>query len=156
MSIDFSNDDFKKNIHQFYKKVSQELKSNFDRNLSFQDAVFDRWERAKELNFGTNTSIYNSSSVFGNVKVGENSWIGPNTLLDGTGGELIIGNNCSISSGVQIFSRSQDLPDGFRRLLKKSKNSRISTGDKKLTFLSQWVFCKYEIIFFIKYIFCKN
>ena len=104
MSIDFSNDDFKKNIHQFYKKVSQELKSKFDRNLSFQDAVFDRWERAKELNFGINTSIYNSSSVFGNVKVGENSWIGPNTLLDGTGGELIIGNNCSISSGVQIYT----------------------------------------------------
>ena len=61
MSIDFSNDDFKKNIHQFYKKVSQELKSKFDRNLSFQDAVFDRWERAKELDFGINTSIYKKS-----------------------------------------------------------------------------------------------
>ena len=86
-----------KKIFINFIKVSQELKSKFDRNLSFQDAVFDRWERAKELNFGINTSIYNSSSVFGNVKVGENTWIGPNTLLDGTGGELIIGNNCSIS-----------------------------------------------------------
>ena len=36
--------------------------------------------KTKELNFGINTSIYNSSSVFGNVKVGENTWIGPNTL----------------------------------------------------------------------------
>ena len=59
------------------------------------------------------------------------------------------------SSGVQIFSRSQDLPDGFRRLLKKSKNSRISTGDKKLTFFSQWVFCKYEIIFYKIHFFVK-
>lgn len=65
--------------------------------------MFDRWERAALLEFGKGTSIYDSSYVFGKVNVGENSWIGPFTILDGSGG-LTIGNNCSISSGVQIYS----------------------------------------------------
>lgn len=63
----------------------------------------DRWEKAKYLKFGEGTSIYDSSMVFGNVKVGKNTWIGPFTILDGSGG-LCIGNNCSISAGVQIYS----------------------------------------------------
>jgi acetyltransferase-like isoleucine patch superfamily enzyme len=36
-------------------------------------------------------------------KRGENTWIGPFTILDGSGG-LLIGSNCSISAGVQIYS----------------------------------------------------
>ncbi len=106
MSRDFSNDDFKKNINQFYKKVSQELRSKFDRNLPFQDAVFDRWERAKELNFGINTSIYNSSLVYGNVKVGDNSWIGPNSLV-----------NCNIPKR-SIFAGTPAKQIGIVKILK--------------------------------------
>lgn len=89
----------------------QKLKDHFDasflekykRSLPFADLLFDRWERAKLLGFGNGSSIYDSSVVFGDVTVGENTWIGPNTILDGSGG-LIIGNNCSISAGVQIYT----------------------------------------------------
>jgi acetyltransferase-like isoleucine patch superfamily enzyme len=35
--------------------------------------------------------------------VGKNTWIGPFTVLDGSG-RLQIGSNCSISAGVQIYS----------------------------------------------------
>lgn len=55
------------------------------------------------LGFGEGTSIYDSAHVFGEVKVGRNTWIGPFTILDGSGG-LAIGNSCSISAGVQIYS----------------------------------------------------
>ena len=41
--------------------------------------------------------------ILGNVKVGKNTWIGPNCILDGIGG-LEIGDNCSISAGVQIYT----------------------------------------------------
>jgi acetyltransferase-like isoleucine patch superfamily enzyme len=40
----------------------------------------------------------------GDVKVACNVWIGPYTLLDGTGGGLTIGEYCSISAGVQIYT----------------------------------------------------
>jgi acetyltransferase-like isoleucine patch superfamily enzyme len=63
----------------------------------------DRWEKAKFLGFGDKTSIYDSAYVLGDVKVGKNTWIGPFTLLDGSGG-LKIGSNCSISAGVQIYT----------------------------------------------------
>jgi len=44
-------------------------------------------------------SIYNSSLVYGEVKVGENTWIGLFTDLDGSG-DLEIDDCCSISAGV--------------------------------------------------------
>lgn len=89
----------------------QKLKFHFDesfrselgRSLPFADVMFDRWERAKHAGFGEGTSVYDSCCIFGKVNVGSNTWVGPFTVLDGSGG-LIIGNNCSISAGVQIYS----------------------------------------------------
>ena len=81
-----------------------ELKARFDRDLPLGDAMFDRWERAKRLGFGEGSSIYDSALVYGDVKVGENTWVGPYTLLDGTGGGLTIGSWCSISTGVHVYS----------------------------------------------------
>lgn len=63
----------------------------------------DRWEKASYLGFGKGSSIYDSSLIFGDIKVGRNTWIGPFTLLDGSGG-LTVGSNCSISAGVQIYT----------------------------------------------------
>ena len=80
-----------------------EMRERWSRDLPFAELLGDRWERARELGFGAGTSIYESSYVFGEVRVGENTWIGPFTLLDGSGG-LSIGDNCSISTGVQIYS----------------------------------------------------
>ncbi|MBC7510371.1 MAG: acyltransferase [Ferruginibacter sp.] len=77
--------------------------SEFKRSLPFNETLFDRWERAKKLGFGDNSSIYDSALVFGEAKVGTNVWIGPNTIIDGSGG-LTIGNFCTISVGVHIYS----------------------------------------------------
>lgn len=75
----------------------------WNRSLPFPELLVDRWEKASFLNFGKGSSIYDSAYVFGDVLVGENTWIGPLTILDGAGG-LRIGSNCSISAGVQIYS----------------------------------------------------
>lgn len=85
--------------------LRSECKKKWKRDLPIEELLSDRWEKAKELGFGKNTSIYNNSYVYGEVKVGKNTWIGPFTILDGTGG-LSIGDNCSISSGVQIYSHN--------------------------------------------------
>ena len=97
-------------LQQFFSLLNQ-LKEFYDERFSsllnrshpFADLLFDRWERARSLGFGAGTSIYDSSHVFGNVTVGENTWIGPFTVLAGSG-NLSIGKNCSISAGVQIYS----------------------------------------------------
>lgn len=78
-------------------------KNKYNRVVSFGDLFIDRTEKAKFLGFGEGTTIYDSSLVIGDVKVAKNTWIGPFTILDGSGG-LEIGNNCSIASGAQIYS----------------------------------------------------
>lgn len=81
----------------------RKLKTEFNRALPSNEYFSDRWEKAQFLGFGENTSVYDSCAVFGNVSVGSNTWIGPFAVLDGSG-SLEIGNNCSISAGVQIYS----------------------------------------------------
>ena len=85
------------------KEKRKDLKHKYNRVLPQNELLSDRWEKASFLGFGVKTSIYDSSYVFGDVRVGENTWIGPLTIIDGTGG-LTIGDNCSISAGVQIYS----------------------------------------------------
>jgi acetyltransferase-like isoleucine patch superfamily enzyme len=88
---------------RLYARLRQTVHEQWNRDLPFAELLFDRWERARELGFGEGTSIYHSSYVYGDVRVGRRTWIGPFTILDGTGG-LAIGDNCSISSGVQIYT----------------------------------------------------
>ena len=90
-------------LNELKHTLDEIFKSDLNRSLPFADVLFDRWKRASSLGFGKGSSIYDSAYVFGDVHVGENTWIGPFTILDGTGG-LSIGSNCSISAGVQIYS----------------------------------------------------
>lgn len=79
------------------------VRAAWRRDLPLADYIVDRWERARELGFGAGTSVYDQALVLGDVHVGEKTWIGPGTVLDGSGG-LTIGSTCSISAGVQIYT----------------------------------------------------
>jgi len=84
--------------------LRDKMRADWQRVLPFQELLSDRWEKADYLGFEEKASIYDSSYVYGDVKVGRHSWVGPFTILDGSGGELVIGNYCSISAGVQIYT----------------------------------------------------
>lgn len=90
-------------LKNFWRYRRDEIDQKFKRTLPLGEYVVDRWEKARILGFGEGASIYDSAVVLGEVTVGAQTWIGPNTLLDGSGG-LSIGANCSISAGVQIYS----------------------------------------------------
>lgn len=93
-----------RNIKDLYNRQSDLYLGKWNRLLPFGEMMIDRWEKAKKLGFADGVSIYDNSYVYGNVKVGKNTWIGPLTILDGSGGELTIGDYCSISAGVQIYT----------------------------------------------------
>jgi acetyltransferase-like isoleucine patch superfamily enzyme len=101
------NDDVLREMFEQMQSLQQSMaklfKEKYNRSLPFNELLFDRWERAVALGFGPGTSVYDSSLVFGEVQVGSNTWIGPHTILDGSG-ELVIGSNCSISANVQLYS----------------------------------------------------
>jgi len=90
-------------LGELYRERRSEMRSAWDRDLPFDELLFDRWERAQALGFGADSSIYHMSYVYGDVSVGEHTWVGPFTVLDGTGG-LRIGAYCSISAGVHIYT----------------------------------------------------
>jgi acetyltransferase-like isoleucine patch superfamily enzyme len=90
-------------LRELYARLAGEMRARWDRDLPLEELLSDRWERAARLGFGEGASIYASSYVYGDVTVGPRTWVGPFTLLDGSGG-LEIGANCSISAGVQVYS----------------------------------------------------
>lgn len=98
-----SRDELLAGLRMLHASRGREILEQFKRDLPFAERVVDRWQRAQALGFGEGTSIYDSAIVLGDVAVGTNSWIGPWTMLDGSGG-LTIGDTCSISAGVQIYT----------------------------------------------------
>jgi acetyltransferase-like isoleucine patch superfamily enzyme len=98
-----SGADLFEEIAALWRRLRDQVATRWQRTLPFGDYFVDRWEKARLLGFGEGASIYDSSMVIGDVLVGEHTWIGPFTILDGSGG-LTIGSYCSISAGVQIYS----------------------------------------------------
>jgi acetyltransferase-like isoleucine patch superfamily enzyme len=96
--------DIFKVLKDFYANRASFFQEKYNRLVSFGDMVSDRWEKARLLGFGEGASIYDSALVMGNVTVGEQTWIGPQVLLDGLRAALSIGSHCSISAGVQIYT----------------------------------------------------
>jgi acetyltransferase-like isoleucine patch superfamily enzyme len=84
--------------------LRQQKKDDFTRTVSVGDLLTDRWERARFEGWGEHSSCYDNVLVLGCVKVGCHTWIGPNCILDGSGGILEIGSYCSIGSGVQVYT----------------------------------------------------
>lgn len=85
------------------RELRGQMRLRFNRHVSIGDLLSDRWETARFYGFGEGTSCYNNVLILGDVKVGKHCWIGPNVVLDGSGG-LEIGDYCSVSAGAQIYS----------------------------------------------------
>ncbi|MBV9410819.1 MAG: acyltransferase [Acidimicrobiia bacterium] len=113
---------------RLYERLRSEVREKWHRDLPVDELLFDRWERAESLGFGEGSSIYQSSYVYGDVRVGSSTWIGPFTLLDGTGG-LSIGSHCNISAGTQIYTHDTvDAAVSAGEL--PTTHGRVSIGDR--------------------------
>lgn len=101
---DASDIDLLKRLRRLIGLLIREKKASHGRVLSTSDYFIDRWERAEFMGFGDGSSVYDSCLVLGDVSVGRDTWIGPYTILDGSGGGLSIGDGCNISAGVHIYT----------------------------------------------------
>jgi acetyltransferase-like isoleucine patch superfamily enzyme len=90
------------------------------------DLLTERTDNAAAYGFGEGSTMYDNVLVRGDVKVGRNTWIGPGCILDGSGGELRIGDWCSISAGAQIYTHH-------------TVNRSTSLGEKPIEFASTFI-----------------
>ena len=86
--------------------MGREKREQYHRHVSVGDLLTDRFEIARDYGFGDGTSCYDNVLILGDVTVGKNCWIGPNVILDGSGGGLLIGDYVDISAGVHIYTHN--------------------------------------------------
>jgi len=91
-------------IREFLAALARRKKEQFNRRVSIGDLLTERGDNAAAYGFGEGTTMYDNVLVLGDVKVGRHTWIGPGCILDGSGGGLEIGDFCSISAGVQVYT----------------------------------------------------
>jgi acetyltransferase-like isoleucine patch superfamily enzyme len=91
-------------IRRFLQILAARKKLQFSRRVSIGDLLTERGDNAAAYGFGEGTTMYDNVLVLGDVRVGRHTWIGPGCILDGSGGGLQIGDWCSISAGVQIYT----------------------------------------------------
>ena len=88
-------------LHHFCRNRTR---TDYSRINPFYEDLFEWSERAEYWTGKKNgTTIYNSATLIGDVRIGAHCWIGPFCMLDGGGG-LSIGDHCSVSTGCQLIS----------------------------------------------------
>jgi acetyltransferase-like isoleucine patch superfamily enzyme len=91
-------------LQELHAELRAETRRKYGRINPFYEDLFNWKERGEHwLGADKGVTIYNSTTVVGDVQIGNNTWIGPFCSLDGTGG-LKIGGNCAISLGCQLIS----------------------------------------------------
>lgn len=94
-------------ISGFFKAVQdlvESKKKQYNRVMPFGEYISDRWDKASCLGFGKGSSVYDNCYVYGDVSVGEDVWVGPFTILDGSAADLVIEDKTQISAGCQIYT----------------------------------------------------
>jgi len=91
-----------KQLQQLHYELRDYTKRKYSRVNPFVEDLFEWKEKGRFLG-GKNITIYDSVNIAGDVKIGDNTWIGPFSSLDGSGG-LTIGAYCAISTGVRILT----------------------------------------------------
>ncbi|MCI4677037.1 acyltransferase [Rhodoblastus acidophilus] len=97
-------DQWLERVRGFLSILTARKKQQFNRRVSLGDLLTERADNAAAYGFGEGTTMYDNVLVLGDVEVGRDTWIGPGCILDGSGGGLRIGDWCSISAGVQIYT----------------------------------------------------
>ncbi|MBX3662272.1 MAG: acyltransferase [Burkholderiales bacterium] len=103
--MDLTNDEkhLLQTLRSLHGKLREHTYSTYRRINPFYEDLFDWKERGRYWSGRDGITIYNSTSIAGQVEIGEHTWIGPFCSLDGTAG-IRIGSHCSLSVGAQILT----------------------------------------------------
>ena len=95
---------FETEFDSYMQVLREQMYKKYNRVLPTGELIFNRFDKAKFLKCGEKSSVYDSCVVLGDVKIGCNVWVGPYTLLDGSGGTLLIEDFVSVAAGTMIYT----------------------------------------------------
>jgi acetyltransferase-like isoleucine patch superfamily enzyme len=99
-----ADDQLHDDLRALHERLRSETLREHGRMNPFAEDLFDWKERGRAwTKDDRGVTIYNSTTVVGDVTIGEQTWIGPFCSLDGTGG-LTLGHHCMVSLGCQLLS----------------------------------------------------
>ncbi len=117
----------KEELTSLRKELRSVVKGKYNRVNPFNEDLFD-WKEKGRFCGSEDTTIYDSATIIGDVRIGKSCWIGPFTILDGSGG-LTIGHHVDVSSGVKIYTH-----DTVKRALtggrQKAEMAQVSIGNQ--------------------------
>lgn len=98
--------EIRQQIDRLLTALRKRMKAKFNRHLPTGELLHDRWELAKEYGFGERTSVYDSCLIMGEVRMGNDGWVGPYTILDGLNAVLTIGDSVDIGAGSHLYTHN--------------------------------------------------
>jgi acetyltransferase-like isoleucine patch superfamily enzyme len=99
------NDEQKKiweQLRDLHFQLREHTWTTYKRVNPFSENLYD-WKEKGAFFGGKDVTIYDSTTIVGEIDIGDHTWIGPFCSLDGTAG-LSIGRYCSISAGTHILT----------------------------------------------------
>jgi acetyltransferase-like isoleucine patch superfamily enzyme len=91
-------------LRRVQEHLREETRARYGRlNPLYEDLADWKQRGAAWTRDDRGVTIYESTTLAGDVEIGEHTWIGPFCSLDGTGG-LRIGAHCDISAGCQLLT----------------------------------------------------
>lgn len=91
-------------LRGLHRELRSRTMERYGRINPFAEDLSDWRERgASWPGAGRDVTVYDSATLIGDVTIGDATWVGPFTMLDGSGG-LTIGAWCSISTGAQLLT----------------------------------------------------
>ena len=96
--------EFAENFERYMQIKRDNMYNQYNRVLPSGELIFNRFDKSEYLHCGKRSSVYDTSVIMGDVVIGDDVWVGPYTLLEGSNAKLKIGNYVSIDAGVMIYT----------------------------------------------------
>lgn len=93
-------------LQSLMQRMRQKLKVRHHRHVPSGTLLYDRWRLAQDYGFGEGTSVYDECLILGDVTLGKKCWVGPYTVLDGSGGKLRLGDHVQVGSGTHLYTHN--------------------------------------------------
>lgn len=103
----------KKEFERFFDEMirdrREEMRSKYNRVLPSGEIIYNRFDKSRDLDFGEGSSVYDTSVIMGDIKVGSHVWIGPYTLVEGATDVVEIGDYVTLDSGVMVYTHDSTM-----------------------------------------------